>query len=40
MEKQIHEMQRTIDRLDELKARYERARASGKITQTIPFLEP
>jgi hypothetical protein len=37
--KEIHHMQRNIDRLDELKARYERGRASGKIAETIPFLE-
>ena len=38
-EKLSHEILRNIDRIDSLKARYDRARASGEIAEPIPFLE-
>lgn len=38
-EKAIHRAQRVIDNLDALQKRYDRDRASGKITKPIPFLE-
>jgi hypothetical protein len=38
-EKVIHRAQRVIDSLDALRKRYDRDRASGKITKAIPFLE-
>jgi hypothetical protein len=38
-EKVVHYAQRTIDRLDAVQKRYDRARVSGKITEPIPFLE-
>lgn len=38
-EKVIHQAQRTIDRIDQAKARYDRGRASGKIKNVIPFFE-
>ncbi|MAN13145.1 MAG: hypothetical protein CL945_00215 [Dinoroseobacter sp.] len=37
--KLLHQIQRHIDRIDSLKARYERARASGKISEPIEFME-
>jgi hypothetical protein len=38
-DKVIHRLQRTIDRCDALQKRYDRDRASGRITKPIPFLE-
>lgn len=35
----MHEIERKIDQLDELQERYDRGRASGKISEPIPFLE-
>jgi len=34
-----HRAQRTIDSIDALQRRYDRDRASGKITKPIPFFE-
>ncbi len=38
-EKLLHYAQRTMDRLSESQARYNRGRASGKIAQPIKFFE-
>lgn len=38
-EKVVHYAQRTIDRLDGAKARYDRGRLSGKIAEPIAFCE-
>lgn len=39
-EKVAHSIQRTIDRIDLTQKRYNRARASGRISDPIAFLEP
>ncbi len=38
-EKVLHRVQRVIDNIDALQKRYERDRASGKITKPISFSE-
>lgn len=38
-DKVAHRLERNIDRLNDLKARYDRGRANGSITKSIPFLE-
>ena len=35
----MHEIERKIDQLDQLQERYDRGRASGEISEPIPFLE-
>ena len=38
-DKIAHRLQRTMDRLENLQARYDRGRRTGKITKPIAFLE-
>lgn len=38
-EKVVHGLQRAIDRVDALQARYDRERAAGRIVEPIAFLE-
>lgn len=38
-EKVGHRLQRAIDRIDDIQARYDRERAAGRIAAPIPFLE-
>ena len=38
-ERVAHSVQRSIDRIDALQRRYDRLRASGNLSETIPFLE-
>ena len=38
-EKFLHHIQRTIDRADKVQADYDAGRASGRISEPIPFLE-
>ena len=38
-EKLLHRIQRQIDQTHALQARYDRGRASVKITEVIPFME-
>jgi hypothetical protein len=39
-ERFAHRLQRQIERLEKLKAQYDRDRASGKIAEPIDFFEP
>lgn len=38
-EKVIHRAKRVIDRIEQAQARYDRGRASGKISEPISFFE-